>query len=415
MARFLEHTHRLTYRIIGVLLLTGVFAGISLQERASGQSSTMDWKLRPDLWWNSMDGIRPGVQIKGWETGPSRHIRRELDAGFWVATRWPEHPFSYRIQWSEPIPVWTGRQSGAAIGLLSSHRTGIRTHAGFITARWNVPSVDRRLLEVDIRYEQMRRTDPGYRFNSGRWQSDWNNRLILRMDLQSTFRETIWQSVTARMYHQFQGDSFQGADLRWTLRTPKRSPWGMESTLRFGSVGSSARPEFRYGIHSGQAIEMLNDPLWRARGTLPSAGITSGFLHPVGGLFRGYGKQEQSRWANGELPLWRNRLGGEWRVWTPNPVQQALREIETVREFMTFRTHLFFTSGYLGEGISTLQDGWYHEGGPGIEWRLEIPKSHTGFQGFSIRYDIPLWISRPVDDDHFQFRHSLGVYARFDL
>ncbi|MGM0506357.1 MAG: hypothetical protein ACQER4_04135 [Bacteroidota bacterium] len=415
MARFLEYPTRLIAHLSGWGLLTVLVIVLSGSNDAFGQSSGMDWKVRPDLWWNTVDGVRPGLQFKGWESGPSRHIRRELDSGVWIATRWPDHPVSYRFRWSEPLPFWTGRDSGAALGIISSHRVGIRTHGMFLTGRWNRRSSHSPLLELELRYEQMRRTDPGYRIYPQRWQSDWNERFILEMNWQTEPDESVLQSVYASVYHQVRGESFQGGDIRWMVRTASRAPWGVESLLRFGTVGSSARPEFRYGIQSGQAIRLLEDPMWRARGTLPPSGVTSGFLQPYGGMLRGYGKQEARQWSSGETPLWEHKAGGEWRVWTPNPVQQALQQVETVREFVSFRTHLFFASGYLGGGMSDLADGWYHEGGAGVEWRLEVPDNHTGFRGFSIRYDIPVWLSRPGEEEPIHFRHVLGVHGRFDL
>lgn len=415
MARFLEYPTRLIHPFVGLVLLTLGVIGISGSERAFGQSIGMDWKLRPDLWWNTVDGVRSGIQVKGWERGSTRHIQREVDTGVWIATRWPDHPVSYRVRWSEPFPGWTGRQSGGSIGITSLHRVGIRTHGVSLTGRWNRPMRDTPLLELRLRYDWLRQTDPGYRLYPQRWQSDWNERLIVEIDWQSRPGGPIWQSMNAGVYHQFRGDSFQGGDVRWTVRTDKTAQWGLESVFRFGTIGSSARPEFRYGIQSGQALRLLEDPLWRARGTLPPSGVGSGFLQPYGGFFRGYGKQESDLWSSGERPLWRHQTGAEWRVWTPNPVQHALQNIDSVREFMTFRTHLFLTSGYLGGGTTTLGNGWFHEGGGGVEWRFQVPDSHTGFRGFSIRYDLPVWLSRPGEEKAVQFRHVLGIQGSFDL
>src|SRR5699024_4993792 len=57
----------------------------------------------PDIWYNSVDGIRVGVRMRGKVPGSFKQGPHRLDAGLWLSTFIPASPVSYYFSLTEPI------------------------------------------------------------------------------------------------------------------------------------------------------------------------------------------------------------------------------------------------------------------------------------------------------------------------
>ena len=94
----------------------------------------------------------------------------------------------------------------------------------------------------------------------------------------------------------------------------------------------------------------------------------------------------------------------------PNPLQTAIRRSQ-VAEFLSFRSYLFTDGAVAGGAAGVAGDSFYADAGAGLTLSLNIPDYQGRPRGFVIRYEVPFWLSDPMNGDAFSFRHLLGFGA----
>ncbi|HBX64809.1 MAG TPA: hypothetical protein DEG32_01100, partial [Balneolaceae bacterium] len=103
--------------VIAFLLI--LIPGIGL-----AQEDKYELEFAPDLWYNSVDGIRVGARVLGDMEGTFLDGPHRLDAGVWLGTSFPEMPVSYYATFTEPIPSLSDFGEEFNVQLKSSIRTG---------------------------------------------------------------------------------------------------------------------------------------------------------------------------------------------------------------------------------------------------------------------------------------------------
>jgi len=112
----------------------------------------------------------------------------------------------------------------------------------------------------------------------------------------------------------------------------------------------------------------------------------------------------------------------------PNPIDRVLNKNEIVGDLVEFESYLFFDAGG-GEDeiqkqvpISAQSEGMIFETGTitdaglGFQFSVNIPDYLGNDRGIFIRYDIPLWISAPSNNEsNFRFRNVIGIGAIFNF
>src|SRR5690625_1384559 len=93
-----KHLKLLKFIFLAASLLLASIPAVAQNNSDGGQS--YDLKFAPDIWFNSTDGIRVGVRMRGKEPGTLKRGPHRLDAGLWLGTFIPKYPVSYYVSFT---------------------------------------------------------------------------------------------------------------------------------------------------------------------------------------------------------------------------------------------------------------------------------------------------------------------------
>lgn len=401
------------------LIALGVFLSVSNPLAAQQDDTEKSYNLTPapDAWFNSVDGIRLGIRLRGEQPGTFRSGPHRLDAGLWLATFFPEYPVSYFVSFTEPIPSISGFNSEGNIRLRSSIRTGYHNHGISFNKRWQPGFNEKNYRELSLSLRAEKRFEDEYVLYPQIWQNDWlyiagvdfridNSNPLGRYRLKISTSINVEGPVDQFINTRFDAQQFIPLNDNFALR------------VRFfaGLSSNDTAPEYLF-THSFQPYVRWDElgPT-RAKGTLPTAWVRQGIIQVAGGAnLRGYTNQDIEQLNDSEAPLFSSlgALNAEFKY--PNPVNKALKGIPFAG-LLDFRTYLFFDSG-TSFGITDREESrLLSDAGLGFMLNLNIPDYLGKSRGFAIRYEIPFWLSNPKDgDSEFQFRSLLGFGAVISL
>lgn len=167
----------------------------------------------------------------------------------------------------------------------------------------------------------------------------------------------------------------------------------------------------------------------RAKGTIPQPWLTSGDLQVAGGAnLRGYNSQDIRTFdvdepfcvnCSNAAPFLFNSIASinaEFDYY--NPINVFLNDLPYVAEFISFRSYLFLDAGRSlnlhqrdRDDFFRDKDTLFSNAGAGFSLSLNIPDYLGKQRGFVLRYEIPFWLSDPVEEDSFKWRNLFGFGA----
>jgi hypothetical protein len=406
-----------------LILLTGMLLIIQ-PDTSKAQASGYELIPAPDLWYNDVDGIRVGLRLKGQVPGSFDDGPHRLDAGVWLSTWFPDVPVSYYISYTNPVDRWSDFGSEASYQLISSIRTGYHIHGVALNKRWQQGFDERKYRETRFFNSYERRFEDEYAAFPSLWGSEDKVKSSIRFELRDENRAG-WYKVEGDATAQYLNDPFGLMTASALQHIDFHKYWGLKLRLFAGVASSDTAPEYLFSRSGTQAIHTLRNGVTRAKGTIPQPWMESGKFQVAGGAnLRGYTSQDVDTFIPEDLPggisvvnpfLMRSvaALNAEFDYF--NPIALGFNQLPYISEFLTFRSYLFFDAGRslnLHEGEP---ETLFADAGTGFSLSLNIPDYLGKSRGFVLRYEIPFWLSDPVDEDSFKLRHlfSFGGVITF--
>jgi len=395
-----------------ISLLLALFIIIDIQD-ADAQTSRYELLPSPDLWYNDVDGIRVGINLKGQVPGTFEDGPHRLDAGFWLGTWFPDLPVSYYLLYTEPISAWSDYGAEASIELVSSIRTGYHKHGVGFNKRWQQGFDERRYREFHSRTTFEKRFDDEYVPFTSLWGDQSKVLTDLHFELQNDNRFG-WYNLNLNGNLQYLDDSFATIQAVIIQRAPITESWGFRFRYFTGIATSDTHPEYLYSRSTAPAIQWMTNGVTRAKGTIPQPWMQSGNFHVAGGAnLRGYSGFDVRTFKNDEVSplLYQSIAAVNIEFDYANPIGHLFRKIPYASEFLSFRSYLFSDTGF-SLGLTDFEpESTYSNAGAGFALSMNIPDYHGKSRGFVLRYEIPFWLSEPGTEDAFKFRSLFGFGA----
>ena len=398
--------------VIGFLLAISFLGSISV----NGQSRGYEFLPSPDLWYNDVDGIRLGVNLKGQVPGSFDDGPHRLDAGFWVGLWFPDTPVSYYVSLTEPIKAWSDFGSEANVEFLSSIRTGYQKHGISLNKRWQTGFDERRFHSLSLHQHFENRTDLEYTAFPALWTDEdkWIGGVSLEIQRSNKLG---WYNLNTNVNTQFLNDIYAVWTATAIQNIPINDIWGGRIRLFSGIASADTAPEYLFSRSTLPAINTLDSGVTRAKGTIPNPWMQNGDFHLSGGAnIRGYMNQDVASFTSDEVesaPFLQYSVISaniEFDYW--NPFQSLIKKTSMISDFLSLRSYLFFDSGQSLQFDSRDSDQLFSNAGTGLALSFNIPNNFGKPRGFVLRYELPLWLSHPTqEDDKFTFRQIVGFGA----
>lgn len=393
------------------LILVLVFL-VSLSD-ATAQSK-YSLSLAPDLWYNTIDGARVGVRLRGQMSGTFGDGPHRLDAGVWLGSKIPNDPVTYYVSLMEPIPVFSDFGSEASIEGFSSIRDGYHKHGFALSKRWQkgFNEMEYTILRLESNYAQ--RYDTRYALLPSMWQK--RPVYVVETAFQTQKESDVWGTtaqtlqLTIGSYVQSGMLTFAQLEIEHQSHKNLGSGFALKHRVFVGLSGADTPIERLYRLSSGKAIDEISSGITRTRGILPQSGFDQGWIHTADGPnLRGYGRIEMSRQLDGRPATNRNVSSLNLELDFPNPFSWMLSHIPVLGGILSSRMYVFSDLGMANSLVRS-------NGGTGFSVGLNIPDYLGRNRSLSIRYDVPAWLSKPhSNDSNWAYRSVLGIWSVINL
>jgi hypothetical protein len=393
---------------ISLCLLTSVVCGISTLH-----AQTLEYRaqhIRPDLWYNSVDGLQIGVRYFGYtDTGYSRAY--QIKAGLWLNTFFPEVPVAYDLQFRHPLIHSRSNADQLSLSVESRFRDGLqRNFAGLQSLYQFGPDYDQvlRLYAGYFHYEQ-------YALEHLVFPINWSTGIQNTIQAGAYLRNTLGGGYQTLRTDFLLGTGPQNHTLRLSGSTHHTLGTAIRMGVRLGSVihtSADIRAEFATNLTYAQAWDWHDKAFFRSHGNLPVQMLYSGTAvtsSEFAGI-RGYSRRDISRMrANNPSTIQQLHtvnLDLEWQ----NPLGKSLHNIPIAGPFLHLNTYLFADAGRVTHiTTSALDSETLASAGAGLLFRINIPDYESASRGFTLRWDLPLWINSPAaGKSAIAFRHQLS-------
>lgn len=402
----------LVSRIFGaVAFLSVCIIFISASPDTSRAQSSYELLPAPDIWYNSVDGIRIGGRLRGQQSGSFGDGPHRLNMGIWVGTKFPENPVSYYLSFVEPIPSISDFGSEANIQLKTSYRTGFQSHGISFNKRWQKGFDERNYTEVSLGFRAEHRFDNDYLLYPQLWQSQWLNiasfeYLMTRKNAAGRYLFRTTADINAGGSH----SPFARSTVTFQQKVNLSESFALLARLYSGFASENAAPEYLFSHSLKSPRYWMESGLTRARGTIPPSWIEAGVIQISGGAgLRGYLKQDIRLLNNAGTPLYTSLSALNLELDYPNPIGRAISNIPIFGEFVDLRSYAFYDAA-TSMGLTEVEEGrLLSDAGLGFLFSINIPDYLGKPRGLKIRYDIPFWISHPGNEESFKFRNVIGI------
>jgi hypothetical protein len=371
----------------------------------------------PDVWYNSVDGVRLGVRLKGNAPGSFRDGPHRLNAGIWLGTKFPENPVSYYFSFTEPIPSLSDFGSEANVRLESSFRTGFQSHGFTFNKRWQLGFDELNYTELSLGFRAEHRFDKDYLLYNQLWQQDWLYPVSATLRTTNTNgagRYVAELSADANIAGSY--SSFLRTEMAFHQTVPLSEYFRFSGRLYTSFATDETAPEYLFSHSFNSARRWMNDGLTRARGTISPRLMEAGAIQITGGPnLRGYLHEDTQVLNDGAAPLYTSLSAVNLELDYPNPLDRAIKDVPMVGKFASLRSYVFFDGG-TSAGLTNIEESrLLADAGPGFMLSVNIPDYLGKSRGLMIRYDLPLWLSHPGEEKGFKFRHVIGIGAIISL
>ncbi|MEK0421332.1 MAG: hypothetical protein RLZZ161_1183 [Bacteroidota bacterium] len=394
----------------------------------------MQW--RPDLWYNTEDGIKPGILWNG-QYAMRRHV---AELGVWYGTgigiyqpgegNSPEDKLSYLFNYSHDL------RGKGILTLHSRYLAGVEMHK----AGWSMDG-HKGTWYADWKYMQRQRfrylypygnvnLRAGYIPQAGFWSSGINNTLTLgRKQTYRTFHGNGSIDISLRNTLPWGDAQFGLAKITW-LNEIRGSKLDLRTRI-FAAVSKGNLLPAESAIYSwGASPEELQDNKFtRDIGSIPLSDMNMNFSNIGSALTMGGGLN--IRGMQGYL-LPTNTHDTVVAMFRGNRGASVNAELDFSKVFsflpkismLSGNVYLFGDAGFIGMPLNgkPIYSGILADAGIGTVWTLKnwqklSPRKNPWFRAsapLNIRVDFPLFVNAVAQgDDYLKFRWVLGINKAF--
>lgn len=392
----------------------------------------------PDLWYNSLDGLRLGIRVIGEEVGAFKEGPHQLDAGVWVGTNFPSNPVSYYFSLTEPIPAITDFAEEGSVQLISSIRTGFYRHRIQFNKRWQSGFNEDDYLKLSVYFSQEKMFSADYLAYPELWQMEAKSMIgfdvvrghqLGKVKLYGSLEGNHNFAEASGNFTTLKGFLTQKLELTKSLTLRTKEYAG----LNFGDTA----PENRFFYSAPSFNEQLEHGASRAEGTVSTSWLESGSFQFSGQTtIRGYAnldyfalERTNSDPGAGIYSFFDRIVGFNVDLEVVNPIQKALKN-SLAKNIVELRSYLFL-DGAKGFGeferaqreqspdivnFYTYDNSAKFSSGAGLQISFNIPDYLANDRGLFLRYEVPLWLSAPQEGDpNFKYRTLIGFGAIFSF
>lgn len=408
--RILKYFYRFT-----LLFLAFVIGGISIPNESLAQddSSSYEFLPAPDAWYNSVDGIRIGIRLRGQVPGTFGDGPHRLNAGVWLGTSFPGNPISYYLKYTEPIPAISDFGNEGSFSVESSYRTGFQSHGLTFNKRWQTGFNEMNYKELAIGLRGENRFNKEYLLYQQLWQTQWlylANAVFDFTDVNRFGRYAFSLSVNANIAGE--ADQFLRSEAIFRQKIKLSEQFLLFGRLYSGFATNNTAPEYLFTHSFRSARYWMESGLTRARGTIRPSWLQNGNIQVTGGPnLRGYLRNDIQLLNNGNVPLYTSLSALNLELDYPNPLDNGLKKIPVIGGLIDLRSYLFWDSG-ASLGITSIEENsTLSDAGLGLLLSIDIPDYLGKSRGLILRYDMPFWLSHPGTESAFKFRQVFGIGA----
>ncbi len=401
------------------LFLVLIIGGLSIPNELYAQDSDSSYELlpAPDVWYNSVDGVRIGIRLRGQVPGTFGDGPHRLNAGLWLGTNFPAEPISYYLKYTEPIPAISDFGNEGSISARTSYRTGFQTHGLTFNKRWQTGFNEMNYKELAIGVRAEHRFNEDYLLYQQLWQTEWlylANAAFDFTDVNGLGRYAFSLSVDANIAGE--ADQFLRSEVIFRQKIELSEQFSLSGRLYSGFATDNTAPEYLFTHSFRSARNWMESGLTRARGTIPPSWIQIGNIQVSGGPnLRGYLNNDIQSLNSGDVPLYTSLSALNLELDYPNPLDNGLKEIPVIGGLIDLRSYLFWDSG-TSLGLTSIEENnVLSDVGLGFLLSIDIPDYLGKSRGLILRYDMPLWLSHPGTENAIKFRQVFGIGATISL
>ncbi len=394
-------------------------SGLSAQAQ---QDNSFAFKAYPDLWYNTEDGLRFGVRF-----GVFRPLEYEdnhkLDLALAYATGGPESPLSYHASYRSIIWPFYGLDEPAFLTVNSFSRVGVQQHGLEFRKRFSQSFNAENYTDIGFSLLYEDRFEAAYLPYPAVWQNNdkWLAQIQYQLNRNSEGQSIILQTFALRNFSENSG-VFSRFDIQ-VIFAKSLSVFELRSRISGFLTEGDVAPEHGLLPASRSFHGRLSSPFFRAEGLMPQTLLDDGLIHFSGGVnLRGYQEHEAVLLQNSTVNqfVFGRSAGINLELNINNPVQTKIKKSNITAAVLDFRTYLFMDAGHLSAPLNNASESltaspfidfpdllW--DAGAGLALDLNFPDFLGNRRGFIIRYDLPIWLSYPIEgDDSFAFRQVIG-------
>lgn len=404
-----------------------------------------DANWRPDLWWNSVDGMKVGLHLDG----SYMNFMRKLYCTVWFNTRllsifkyrsfegtswWANaSPIDYTLRYETPLKRISKKMNW---GIDSRFMDGFARHSIYST--FALSSSNNFKVEMTTLYRN-RKSSTDYLFYPKEWSSyaegDVNNtrkNSYLQLQFNHNYNEAIgngWMKLTIRTPFTYKYSYFQGEIVH--RKNWKKIDINARGILRLG-MGNEIPSESALFMQGANPEEMMENKFTRSQGIIPidmGGFSTNDFaqLHAGGGLnlrgYNGYYAIDQS--GSTSYLNYKGRSGAAINLEIEFDRFVKFRP-KIIRDYLHLDTYLFGDAGMISRGVLnnanipllTPVNAWSKvrmDAGVGAALTIKKFGPFEKINPFTIRFDMPLFLSAPpyALNKYIDFRYLIGVSRAF--
>ncbi len=366
----------------------------------------------PDLWYNTVDGLRFGIKVRGQIAGSFGDGPHRLDAGLWAGSKWPTQPISYYASFTELVPAWSSFGSQATLEAFSSVREGFYRHGLSFNKRWQNGFNENEFIQFKIKADINRRYNLDYVAIPTLWETSslYMIEPLLEVTRNHNMLGSLSHRITARVAGQgaFNDDLFAQFEVEQQGLVHLSHTFKLRHRIFFATSSSNVPVQYQYRLSMGKAIDVLNIGFSRSKGTLPIAGFDRGWLHvPDGPNVRGYGPSEMKVGISEPLSIYRNSAAVNLELDVPNPISWVIDQTPVLGGILNNRMYIF---NDLGQGWNPRKSPIQSNLGLGVSFGLNLPETLGNNKVLTLRYDVPFWLSHPPENEsNVAFRSIFGL------
>ncbi|MFB6258148.1 MAG: M1 family metallopeptidase [Flavobacteriales bacterium] len=389
-------------------------------------------RWRPALWYNGIDGIKLGLHSKGdymeqegryraslW--GNTRLFQQKEELPSQLSTGL-ENYLSYDLEYRTGTEEWI---KGSEFALGSRWNAGLSRH--YLEWNYSFPSEQDALA---LRFTAMQRPHEAYSsyiFKGSEWGNQAANR-FLELNYRHTYDHANGRgTLKGELRSQALSPAY---DMSWARFVASNrtalGPFSLCSRL-FGQYGTGKRlpPESMLYLAGGNPERMMESPLTRARGFIPTAmtgyGASTRNFHYGGGLglrgYNGYLAPSLHEGKDSTLLGYRGISGASLNLELEFQDATGIRWRAADR-YLDFASYLFFDAGLIDLNKRSSDAIWgpiRMDAGIGAALTLERVGPVKDIRPITLRVDFPFFLNRtPAEDPRFfQYRWLLGISRAF--